>query len=193
MTAPRPAVAFSVARDGWVEPLRCVPSPNFDARPPGTQISLVVIHNISLPPGAYGGGHVEQLFTNALAAGVDPFIDRIRGARVSAHFFVDRAGLCTQFVSCLDRAWHAGASAFRGLAGCNDYSLGIELEGSDFEPYADAQYALLAVLLPALAAAYPLTAVAGHSDIAPGRKTDPGPFFDWQRLTLPVRLRGAQA
>jgi len=190
MTAPQPALPLSVAPDGWVQPLRRMASPNFDARPPATPISLVVIHNISLPPGVYGGGHVERLFTNALAAGVDPFIDRIRGARVSAHFFVDRAGACTQFVSCMDRAWHAGASAFRGRAGCNDYSLGIELEGSDFEPYADAQYELLDALLPALAAAYPLEAVVGHSDIAPGRKTDPGPFFDWQRLALPGHLAG---
>ena len=174
-----------MAPDGWVAPLRRVASPNFDARPSGTRISLVVIHNISLPPGTYGRGHVERLFTNGLVEGVDPFIDRIRGARVSAHFFVDRAGACTQFVSCLDRAWHAGASAFRGRAGCNDYSLGIELEGSDFEPYADAQYTLLAALLPALSAAYPIEAVVGHSDIAPERKTDPGPFFDWQRLGLP--------
>jgi len=192
VTAPRLAIELSVAPDGWVRPLRHVRSPNFDARPPGTPISLVVIHNISLPPGVYGNGHAELLFTNTLPAGVDPFIDRIRDARVSAHFFVDRAGVCTQFVSCLDRAWHAGASAFRGRAGCNDVSLGIELEGSDFEPYADAQYALLAALLPALAAAYPLTAVAGHSDIAPGRKTDPGPFFDWRRLTLPARVRVAR-
>jgi len=190
MTAPQPALPLSVAPDGWVRPLRRMASPNFDARPTGAPISLVVIHNISLPPGVYGGGHVERLFTNTLASGVDPFIDRIRGARVSAHFFVDRAGACTQFVSCMDRAWHAGASAFRGRAGCNDYSLGIELEGSDFEPYADAQYELLDALLPALAAAYPLEAVVGHSDIAPGRKTDPGPFFDWQRLALPGHLAG---
>lgn len=191
MSTPR-ADTLDVAADGWVQPLRRLPSPNFDARPADTPISLVVIHNISLPPGVYGGGHVERLFTNALLIGADPFIDRLRGVRVSSHFVVDRAGVVTQFVSCLDRAWHAGASSFRGRGGCNDWSIGIELEGSDFESYADAQYAALNRLLAVLAAAYPIEDVVGHSDIAPGRKTDPGPFFEWQRLALPARVRIAR-
>lgn len=193
-TPPADASAdtLRIAPDGWMSPLRRRASPNFDARPPGAEITLVVVHNISLPPGVYGGGQVERLFTNALATGIDPFIDRLSGVRVSSHFVVDRAGAATQFVSCLDRAWHAGASSFRGRTGCNDWSIGIELEGSDFEPYTVAQYATLNRLLAALAAAYPLEAIAGHSDIAPGRKTDPGPFFEWQRLALPARVHIAR-
>lgn len=182
-----------VAPDGWLQSLRRLPSPNYDARPAHTPITLVVIHNISLPPGVYGSGHVERLFTNALAAGADPFIDRLCGVRVSSHFVIDRAGDGTQFVSCRDRAWHAGPSSFGGRTGCNDWSIGIELEGSDFEPYTDAQYPALNRLLAALAAAYPIDAIVGHSDIAPGRKTDPGPYFDWQRLALPAHVRAAHA
>jgi len=169
------SAAFAVGAGGWVAPLRQLRSPNADARPADTPITLVVLHNISLPPGCYGGDAVERLFTNRLIAGVHPFIDRLieAGTRVSAHFYVARDGSPTQFVSCLDRAWHAGRSAFRGRARCNDFSIGIELEGSDFEPYAAAQYATLAPLLAALAAAYPLDAVVGHSAIAADRKTDP--------------------
>lgn len=178
---------LAVGADGWVESLARVPSPNADARPPDAPITLVVLHNISLPPGRYGGGAIERLFTNRLAHGEHPFTDRLVEAatRVSAHFLIARDGVATQFVSCLDRAWHAGRSAFRGRERCNDYSIGIELEGSDFEPFADAQYGTLNALLAALAAAFPLQAVAGHSEIAADRKTDPGPCFEWSRLALP--------
>ncbi len=179
---------FSVGPDGWVAPSRRHSSPNCDARPTGTAISLVVIHNISLPPGCYGGSHVERLFTNGIQPGEHPILDRLRDARVSAHFFIDRKGRSTQFVSCLERAWHAGASTFQGRARCNDFSIGIELEGSDFEPYADPQYVTLNALLAALAATFPIEAIVGHSDIAIDRKTDPGPFFRWSRLDVPARL-----
>lgn len=179
---------FSVGPEGWVAPARRTPSPNFDVRPVGVAISLVVIHNISLPPGCYGGDHVERLFTNGLQAGEHPILDRICNARVSAHFYIDRKGPCTQFVSCHQRAWHAGASSFRGRSRCNDFSIGIELEGTDFEPFADVQYVTLNALLAALAAAFPLEAIVGHSDIALDRKTDPGPFFCWNRLVVPARL-----
>jgi AmpD protein len=179
---------FSVGADGWVAPAHRHPSPNCDARPTGTVISLVVIHNISLPPGCYGGSQVERLFTNGIQAGDHPILDRLRDARVSAHFFIDRAGQSTQFVSCLERAWHAGASSFQGRARCNDFSIGIEVEGTDFERFADAQYVTLNTLLAALAAAFPLEAIVGHSDIALDRKTDPGPFFCWNRLDVPERL-----
>ncbi|HSQ09765.1 MAG TPA: 1,6-anhydro-N-acetylmuramyl-L-alanine amidase AmpD [Burkholderiaceae bacterium] len=179
---------FSVGPDGWVAPARRHPSPNCDARPTGTAISLVVIHNISLPPGCYGGVHVERLFTNGIEAGEHPILDRLRDAKVSAHFFIDRAGGSMQFVSCLERAWHAGASSFKGRARCNDFSIGIELEGTDFEPFVDKQYVTLNALLAALAAAFPLEAIVGHSDIALDRKTDPGPFFCWNRLDAPSHL-----
>ena len=178
----------SVGADGWVASAHRLASPNCDARPPGTVISLVVIHNISVPPGRYGGDHVERLFTNGIQLGEHPMLDRLRDARVSAHFFIDRDGRSTQFVSCLERAWHAGASSFRGRARCNDFSIGIELEGTDFEPYADAQYVTLNALLAALPAAFPLEAIVGHSDIALDRKTDPGPYFCWNRLDDPARL-----
>jgi AmpD protein len=179
---------FRVGQEGWVAPARRNPSPNFDARPAGMAISLIVIHNISLPPGRYGGSHVERLFTNGIPAGEHPILDRIRDARVSAHFFIDRKGGCTQFVSCHERAWHAGASSFRGRPRCNDFSIGIEIEGTDFEPYAVVQYATLNALLAALAAVFPLEAIVGHSDIALDRKTDPGPFFCWDKLDVPAHL-----
>ncbi len=179
-----PQSSLHVAADGWVAGVDRLRSPNADARPPEAQVSLVVIHNISLPPGSYGSGHVERLFLNQLDVGTDGFLARVAGARVSAHLYIDRSGRCIQFVSCLDRAWHAGASAFRGRQRCNDFSVGIELEGSDFEPFTDVQYVSINALLHALAAAYPLEAVVGHSDIATDRKTDPGPFFDWARLRV---------
>jgi AmpD protein len=177
-----------VQSDGWLDGVDRTMSPNADARPDGTTVSLIVVHNISLPPGRYGGGHVERLFTNALCGGEHPFLDRLLEARVSSHFFIERGGRCSQFVSCLDRAWHAGASSFRGRSHCNDFSIGIELEGTDFEPYTEAQYTTLNALLAALLAAFPVEAVVGHSDVSSERKTDPGPFFHWNRLGLPARL-----
>lgn len=182
---------FRVRPDGWVDAMAHLASPNADARPPGTIVTLVVVHNISLPPGRYGGNEVERLFTNGLRSGEHPFLDRLLDARVSAHFFIARDGRCTQFVSCRDRAWHAGVSSFRGRPRCNDYSIGIELEGTDFTPYADPQYATLNALLAALVAALPIEAVVGHSDVSSGRKSDPGPFFCWDRLEIPRTLRAS--
>lgn len=182
------ASRFKVGADGWLDGAYRRTSPNADARPAGSDISLAIVHNISVPPGRYGGGYIERLFCNDLRAGEHAFLDRLVDARLSAHFLVDRSGLCTQFVSCHGRAWHAGSSSFRGRPRCNDYSLGIELEGTDFEPYADAQYTTLNRLLSALRAAFPIEAVVGHSDVAHDRKTDPGPFFRWDRLELPSHL-----
>jgi len=178
-----------VAPSGWVEGIERCPSPNFDARPAPAAIDLLVIHNISLPPGRFGGGHVHRLFANALGAGEHPFLDQLAGLRVSAHFLIERNGRVTQFVSCADRAWHAGASSFQGRTRCNDFSIGIELEGTDFTPFADAQYDALARLLPALRLAYSLAHACGHSEIAQDRKTDPGPFFDWSRVPALRQLR----
>lgn len=157
-----------------------IPSPNCDERPAKT-IKLLVIHSISLPPGEFGGDAVRQLFTNALDVAAHPYYQTIAGLKVSAHFLVRRDGHVIQFVSCLKRAWHAGESCWQGMSRCNDFSLGIELEGGDAVPFTDEQYAALNRLTLALRAIYPIRGIAGHSDIAPGRKTDPGPHFDWAR------------
>ena len=157
-----------------------VPSPNCDDRPAG-EIELLVIHNISLPPGEFGGDGVQRLFTNTLDVAAHPYYQTIAGLKVSAHFFVRRDGQIVQFVPCLKRAWHAGVSCWQGRSCCNDFSLGIELEGSDTVPFADAQYDALQRLTMTLRKAYPIRGIAGHSDIAPQRKTDPGPCFDWVR------------
>ncbi|WP_029655380.1 1,6-anhydro-N-acetylmuramyl-L-alanine amidase AmpD [Marinobacter daepoensis] len=161
---------------------RWCPSPNFGARPDGAPISLLVVHNISLPPGQFGGPHIENFFCNRLDTGVHPYFETIAELQVSAHALVQRDGTVLQFVSCLDRAWHAGRSSFQGRDECNDYSIGIELEGTDDQPYTDAQYRALSRLATLVMAAWPDVTgdrVAGHSDIAPGRKTDPGPAFNW--------------
>jgi len=179
---------LTLCADGWLASARRVPSPHCDARPPGTAIDLLLIHNISLPPGVFGGDAIERLFAGTLADGDDPFFAALRGLRVSAHFLLRRDGEIVQFVSVHNRAWHAGASRFAGRAGCNDFSVGVEIEGSDFAPFADAQYTALARLTRALRAALPLAAVRGHSDVAPGRKTDPGPHFDWRRYARAARL-----
>jgi N-acetyl-anhydromuramoyl-L-alanine amidase len=171
--------------DGWLQGVAHLPTPNADDRPAGQSVELVVIHNISLPPGEYGRRNVHALFTNALDPSAHPFFAEVAGARVSAHLLIERDGTITQFASFDRRAWHAGASEFGGRPRCNDFSVGIELEGSDFDAYTDAQYAALNEALGALVACYPVRAVRGHSDIARGRKTDPGPFFDWARLVLP--------
>lgn len=169
-------------REGWLAAARRLPSPNRDARPPGCAVELLVIHCISLPPGRFGTGDVERLFANQLDPAAHPFFAQLQGLRVSAHFLIDRDGRLTQFVPCSDRAWHAGASAWEGRPGCNDFSIGIELEGSEFEPFTEAQYAALDGLQRALCEAFPIRATRGHSEIAPGRKTDPGPLFDWTRI-----------
>ena len=164
---------------GWLSGIRRVASPNHDARPASTAIDLLVIHGISLPPNEYGGDAIERFFTNVLDHSEHPYFEQLKGVRVSSHFLVRRDGRIVQFVPCGKRAWHAGVSIWRGRARCNDFSIGIELEGSDFEPYTELQYSALARLARCLKRAYPIRDIAGHSDIAPGRKTDPGPFFDW--------------
>ena len=184
-TTPR---RLEIDSDGVAGIATQVPSPNCDARPAGTEVSLIVVHGISLPPGKFGGGDVARLFTNELDPGADPYFPGIAHLRVSAHFFIRRDGELVQFVPCGRRAWHAGVSSWRGLSGCNDYSVGIELEGTDDVPYAAAQYRRLAQVARALRRRYPVRDMVGHSDVAPGRKTDPGAAFDWPRLG---RLLGA--
>jgi AmpD protein len=180
---------FAVGHDGWVRGARALPSPNFEARPDGAIPSLIVIHNISLPPGEFGGGAIADLFLNRLDCDAHPYFDaHLRGLRVSSHFVIRRDGELEQFVSCKERAWHAGVSNFFGRERCNDFSIGIELEGADDQPFEPAQYATLAALIAALRTYYPIEALAGHSDIAPGRKTDPGQHFDWARLQRDTAL-----
>ena len=169
-------------QQGWWQPARRLDSPNFGPRPAGEAASLVVLHNISLPPFEYGNGAVEKLFTNQINPAEHPFFSILTELRVSSHFLITREGEAVQFVSCNDMAYHAGVSAFRGREKCNAFSIGIELEGCDFEPFSDLQYPCLDKLLRALMAQYPISAVCGHQDIAPGRKSDPGHFFDWARL-----------
>ena len=169
---------------GWLQGVRHLASDNHNARP-SPEISLLVIHNISLPPGQFGTGMVEALFTNQLPIDAHPYFRDLEGLKVSAHFFISREGAITQFVSCKDRAWHAGISEFMHRKNCNDFSLGIELEGVDDQAYSDAQYQSLNQLVNELTKHYPLITpdrICGHSDIAPERKTDPGPAFIWQRL-----------
>ena len=177
---------FSIDTDsGLIEPARQCPSPNCDDRPDGATPELLVVHGISLPPGEFGGPEIEQLFTNRLDWDAHPYFQEIRGLEVSAHLLIRRDGEVIQFVPFTKRAWHAGESTFRGRACCNDFSIGIELEGEDETPYSDEQYARLAAVVDAVSAAYPgITGreVAAHADVAPGRKTDPGPAFDWLRL-----------
>ena len=167
---------------GWWRPAQRLESPNFGPRPAEAQIDLVVLHSISLPPGRYGGSEVQALFTNQLDWDAHPYFQQIRGLQVSAHFYVRRDGSVWQFVSADARAWHAGASAWRGRSNCNDDSIGIELEGLEGETFDAPQYEALGRLMPALAQRYPIAHVAGHEHIAPGRKQDPGPGFDWWRL-----------
>lgn len=182
-------------KDGWIEQARQLVSPNCGARPAGMTPELLVIHSISLPPGCYGGNAIERLFTNCLDWDAHPYFQAIRGLEVSAHLLLRRDGELMQFVSTEDRAWHAGRSSWRGRENCNDFSIGIELEGCDEEPYADPQYAALVALTSALIRHYPALAadrIVGHCDIAPGRKTDPGPAFDWQRYRAGLASIGVQ-
>ncbi|MFZ5589445.1 MAG: 1,6-anhydro-N-acetylmuramyl-L-alanine amidase AmpD [Pseudomonadota bacterium] len=170
---------------GLLHAARYLPSPNHDARPPHAVVDLIVLHGISLPPGEYGGPYIDALFTNALDPRAHPYFQSVHGLRVSAHALIRRDGGIVQYVPFHKRAWHAGESCFAGRTRCNDFSIGIELEGCDDAPYEDAQYTALAALLRALLAAYPdlsTERIVGHCDIAPGRKTDPGPLFDWPRL-----------
>ena len=172
-----------VWQSGWWRHARRLASPNFGARPPGERITLAVVHSISLPPGQYGGDQVERLFTNRLDPAEHPYFEGLRGLHVSAHFFIRRDGDALQFVSCDARAWHAGESSWRGRVQCNDFSIGVELEGLEGQSFAPAQYVALARLLRALARRYPIEHVVGHEHIAPGRKADPGTGFDWARLS----------
>ena len=183
---PTGSTLLTLDTQGWLQPSDQValrPSPNFNERPSDTDVSLLVVHNITLPPGQFGTPYITDLFLNQLDTAADPWFVNVEGLKVSAHFVIDRLGHITQFVSCDERAWHAGASSFEGREQCNDFSIGIELEGTDNVPFEDAQYERLAALTQCLRARYPLTAATGHSDIAPGRKTDPGPFFDWSRFS----------
>ncbi len=173
----------AVDAEGKLAAALWLPSPNFDTRPVATVIDTIVLHNISLPPGQYGGDGIVQLFTNQLDPAAHPYYAGIANLQVSAHFLIRRDGAAIQFVTCLDRAWHAGISSWQGRERCNDFSVGIELEGSDDDAFTAAQYPQLRVLIGALRARYPIRHIVGHSDIAPGRKTDPGPYFDWQQLT----------
>ncbi len=170
------------ADDGWLPAARRLPSPNCDERPADAAISLVVVHAISLPPGEFGGPGILELFSNRLDPAAHPYYRQIEGLRVSAHFLIRRDGELIHFVPCRRRAWHAGVSSWRGRTACNDFSIGIELEGSDDVAFEDAQYERLGSLLAELRQRYPIEAVTGHSDIAPGRKTDPGPHFQWHRV-----------
>ena len=170
---------------GWLRRARRCRSPNLSARPPGELVSLLVVHGISLPPGEFGGPYVDQLFCNALDVAAHPYFATISAGRVSAHALIDRRGALTQYVSLDDVAWHSGESCFEGVPDCNRYSIGVELEGADDVPYTDAQYRTLGALARFLIARHPALTprrVVGHCDIAPGRKTDPGPAFDWPRL-----------
>jgi AmpD protein len=179
--------ALTIDADGWCAGAIREPAPNCDERPEGAVADLLVIHNISLPPGRFGGGEIADLFCNRLDFTADPYFPQLASLRVSAHFLIDRAGVVTQFVPVHKRAWHAGVSRFRDRERCNDFSIGIEMEGTDFEPFTAAQYNMLAGLTCALArpappeasTQRPLRYVTGHQHIAPVRKTDPGPFFDW--------------
>jgi len=173
---------------GWYRHARALPSDNFGPRPAGLQIDLIVIHSISLPPGEFGNDNVQRLFTNQLDWNAHPWFDGIRGMQVSAHFFIARNGALWQFVSCVDRAWHAGQSAYRGRSQCNDDSIGIELEGLEGQTFETQQYETLASLCAALFQAYPIEHIAGHEHIAPGRKRDPGAGFNWCELKNSLAL-----
>jgi N-acetyl-anhydromuramoyl-L-alanine amidase len=185
----RAIVAYAIEvkvdlKNGIMQGVRQVASPNFDARPGGVVADLIVIHGISLPPGDFGGPWIDRLFTNSLPRDMHPYFEEIDGLRVSSHLLVARDGALTQFVKFTDRAWHAGESRYDGRTACNDFSIGVELEGVDTIPYEAAQYDALAEVVAALCDAYPRLStdrLVGHSDISPGRKTDPGPAFDWER------------
>ena len=176
------SLTFPVDAQGIVRRARQIPSPNCDERPPRTPIVLLVVHNISLPPHQFGGEDILRLFTNRLDAQSHPSYASLRNLEVSSHFLIRRTGELIQFVPCVQRAWHAGVSCWRGRAQCNAFSIGIELEGCDTLAFEEAQYEVLIALANSLYEAYPIQAMVGHSDIAPDRKTDPGPCFDWARV-----------
>lgn len=172
---------MKLKRNGWFSGVRRKVSPNHDARPPGMPVNMLVIHSISLPPDEFSGNGVEQFFTNQLDTAAHPYFAQLKDVKVSAHFFIRRDGGIIQFVSCDQRGWHAGVSAWQGRTHCNDFSIGIELEGSDTVPYTEPQYLALVRLTRRIKRAYPIRDIVGHVDIAPARKTDPGPHFEWAR------------
>jgi len=175
---------MQIDASGFLDTAQFIASPNFDERPIGAEISLMVIHNISLPPNEFTGEGVIELFTNQIDPNAHPYYQSLQGLKVSAHFFIRRNGTTIQFVSCNNRAWHAGVSSWQGKDRCNDYSIGIELEGSDSTPFTDTQYTTLIELTKCLCNHYAIRHIAGHSDIAPDRKTDPGPYFDWKKYFI---------
>ncbi len=183
---------FHIDIDGWIAPARHVPSPNFNTRPVDTRISLLVIHSISLPPGKFGGPWIDALFTNTLDSNAHPYFQTIADIKVSSHLLIRRDGSVVQYVPFGQRAWHAGVSQFQGVTECNNYSIGIELEGCDEHGYEAAQYRVLTAITKLLQKTYPeITAdrIAGHCDIAPQRKTDPGPYFDWARYRKSIQMK----
>lgn len=181
--------AFNIDQNGWCGQATQQPSPNFDARPEDASISLIVIHNISLPPKEFGGAWITDLFLNRLNPEAHPYFATIHTFEVSSHFLIRRDGQLIQYVSTQDRAWHAGASNWRGQTRCNDFSIGIELEGCDDKPFTHEQYTVLAQLTQTLRAHYPsINSIAGHSEIAPQRKTDPGACFEWARYEQQARI-----
>jgi AmpD protein len=168
--------------DGWYSGCKHLASPNFNSRPVNTPVHIIVIHSISLPPGIYNNNYIEDFFQNQLNIDAHPYFKEIKALKVSAHFLIKRNGELIQFVSCIDRAWHAGESSYQGKENCNDFSIGIELEGDDETPFEDDQYIKLIELLGCLKKEYNIQDIVGHSDIAPSRKTDPGPLFDWKKI-----------
>jgi len=188
-----PGPRLHVYRAGIIRSAAQIPSPNCDSRPAGTKVTLLVVHNISLPPGEFGGPWIVELFTNRLRIKAHPYFETLADVRVSPHFLIRRDGSLAQLVPCALRAWHAGASSWRGRERCNDFSIGVELEGADTVAYAEAQYQMLAHLTRALRRRYPIRDIVGHCDIAPRRKTDPGPAFDWPlyRQMISPRHRAA--
>ena len=169
---------------GFAKQAEVILSPNFDNRPNKSNINLIVIHNISLPPGIYGGNNIIDLFTNKLNPDGHEYFKSISGLKVSSHFLIRRDGVLIQFVSCLDRAWHAGESTWNQVNNCNDLLIGIELEGSDYDSFESKQYKCLEKLIQSIVKQYPIESIVGHSDISPSRKTDPGPYFDWKKIEL---------
>lgn len=186
-------IPLVIGKTGWIEEVEPnvvkIESPNFDARPKSSIVDLLVLHNISIPLGVYGGGEIESLFVNRLNTSKKIF-KSLHGLKVSSHFLVKRAGVIIQFVSICDRAWHAGSSSFLGKKNCNDYSIGIEMEGTDFEPFTELQYSMLNGLIKSISDFFPsVKFLTSHSFIAPGRKTDPGPFFKWDEIKNCSALR----
>ena len=188
MNPPDQTLPLPLWIDGWYQFSGRIASPNFGPRPPQTKVDLLVLHSISLPPGRYGGDEVQRLFTNQLDWDRHPYFQSIRGMEVSAHFYIRRNGDLLQFVSCNERAWHAGQSSYRGRSNCNDHSLGIELEGLEGDLFEAAQYETLASLCAAIVAQYPIAHIAGHEHVAPGRKADPGCGFDWPLMQQSLGL-----